>query len=342
MALANREELFKLIDHFCTIDQIKTLLRSAEGNADVRLSAATKKDLIESNLADALNSHALPIERAYDLVRDAEENGNQHVFYYVVSKKLASNVTFGAVGTKLFGAGWESRVKFPSFRLAENKYLYSDFRQWSPDKKPSDWLLKIYGQLQFERPTGVVQHESNRKILREFEIEDKRIVLVVRWNAPDLLEIRVPTDTSKKRVSGSLSMAWHMIEGVLREDQAVAWDLTSARGRMLKDGKKNASIYRARDTRVRNDYNTYTIEANNVSGTLFDSEDDVETLRRTLDKKGECTQLSILWLEQKDGRPSRDIRTIMGAARVNELIIPAHCGPPDAEYVTERLRQFSR
>ena len=341
MPTANKEELFKLIEHFCTIDQIKALLRTAQGNADVRLSAATKKDLIETNLADALNSHALPIEHVYDLVRDAEENGNQHIFYYVVSKKLVSNVAFDAVGTSLFGAGWASKMKFPSFRVAENKYLYSDFRAWSPGKKPSDWLLKVYGQLQFERPTGVVQHETDRKILREFEIEDKRIVLVVRWNAPNLLEIRVPADTSKKRVSGYLTTAWEMIGRAVTEDQVVPWDLTSARGRMLKDGKKNASIYQARDTRVRNDYNTYTIEANEVSGTLFDSEDDVETLQRTLDKKGECTQLSILWLEQKDGRPSRDIRTIMGAARVNELVIPGQCAPIDVEYVTERLRQYS-
>ena len=342
MPAANRDELFELVDHFCTIDQIKAVLRQAQGNTDVRLSAPTKQEMIQKNLRSALDSYALPIERVYDLVRDAEENGNQHILYYQVAKKLSPNLSFDAAAGKLWGADWQAKMQFPRFNLVPDKFLYADYRPWNPEKKPSDWVLKLYGQFQFERPTGVVQKETERKILREFEIEDKRVVLVVRWNAPNLLEIRVPTDTSKKRVAGYAATAWSMIGRVIAEDLVVPWDLSSARGRMLEEGKKNASIYRARDTRVRNEHTTYTIESNELNGTLFDSVDDAETLRRTLDKKGECLNLSIFWLEQKDGVPSREIRTIIGESRPNELVVPGQCAPRDVEYVTEQLRHFSR
>jgi hypothetical protein len=342
VATADRNDLFELVHRFCTIDQIKAVLRTGEGNAEVRLSAPSKQELINRNLANAIASNAIPIERIYDLVRDAEENGNQHIFYYLISKKLLPNVSFDAVGTKLWRAAWPLKMKFPSFRAPQDKYVFADFRLWNPTKKPSDWVLKIYGQFQIERPTGVVQQESERKILREFEIEDKRIVLVIRFNAPNLLEIRVPTDTSKKRVAGYVSTAWDMLSPAIAEVHVLPWDLTAARGRMLKSGKTNTSMYRARDTRLRNEHTTYTIEANAITGTLFDSEDDTETLKRTLERRGECTHVSILWLEQKDGRPSRDVRTIIGAAQVNEVIIPGQCSPTDVEYVTEQLRFFSK
>lgn len=142
MASLKTEELFRLVDRFCTFDQIKNLLRTAQGNENVRLSAPTKDALVQTNLRNALESHAISIDRVYDLVRDAEENGNQHIFYFEVSKKLVQRVTLDAVGSTLWGSDWRAKKKFPVFDLVESKFVYADFRLWNPDKKPGDWVLK--------------------------------------------------------------------------------------------------------------------------------------------------------------------------------------------------------
>ena len=75
------EDLLKLIQQHCTGEQITALLRQSKGNEGVRVSAENKDQLVQRNLRDALDAHAINIDRVYDLLRDAEENGNHHTFY---------------------------------------------------------------------------------------------------------------------------------------------------------------------------------------------------------------------------------------------------------------------
>jgi len=92
---AYEDELYRLVDLFCTADQIKELLRSAKGQKDVRITAENKQELVTRNLRTAVGSRALSVGQVYDLVRNAEENGNQHFFYYKPrNKDIASSLTY--------------------------------------------------------------------------------------------------------------------------------------------------------------------------------------------------------------------------------------------------------
>jgi hypothetical protein len=86
---AYADELFRLVDNLCTADQVQGLLRTVKGQKDVRITAENKSDLIERNLRAAVGSRALSLDQVYELVRTAEENGNQHIF--ISSQKAAGS-----------------------------------------------------------------------------------------------------------------------------------------------------------------------------------------------------------------------------------------------------------
>jgi hypothetical protein len=184
-------EVLSLVENLCTADQVRDLLRTRKGNENIRISAEDKDTLVQRNLRTAIETKAVEIEKVHDLIRDAEENGNQHIFYYRATQKLADALTLEHVAKQLWGASWNKTVaEFPSIRLKPDAFKFSDFRMFSTHK-PKDWILKVYGQKTIMRPTGKTNIEQDGSEWREFAPEHLRIILSARWNSPDLLEIRI-------------------------------------------------------------------------------------------------------------------------------------------------------
>jgi len=76
------DDALTLAEGLCTAEQIKDLLRKRKGNENVRITAESKEDLIHRNLREAVAARAIDVREVYDLIRLAEETGNQHIFYY--------------------------------------------------------------------------------------------------------------------------------------------------------------------------------------------------------------------------------------------------------------------
>ena len=169
---AKEEELYRLVESFCTSDQIQDLLRTAKGHKDVRITAEKKGELVSRNLRTAVDAKAISPDQVYELIREAEENGGQHIFYFKPrTKAAAETMTLNSVGNALFGANWETKKRFPHIDTPANGFSYADLRKWNAVLKPSDWILKLYGRLQFERFTGVEKEEGQR-LYKEFVRED--------------------------------------------------------------------------------------------------------------------------------------------------------------------------
>src|ERR1035438_5397775 len=112
------DEALSLVERLCTADQVRGLLRTKKGDDNVRISAEDKEELVRKNLRNAVESKAIEIDKVYGLIQDSEENGNQHIFYYRASQKLAEALTFDHVAKQLWGASWSKAVaEFPSIRL---------------------------------------------------------------------------------------------------------------------------------------------------------------------------------------------------------------------------------
>ena len=74
-------DLYELLDSHCTVEQLHALLRvHREFSPDIRIG--TLKGEAIRNIRIAVDSHMIPVEAVHDLLRDSEENGDQHIFYF--------------------------------------------------------------------------------------------------------------------------------------------------------------------------------------------------------------------------------------------------------------------
>jgi hypothetical protein len=77
------DRLLSLVEQECTTDAVQEILRKAkESDKTVRVSEKNKGLLISKNLRTALGSGVIRPEQVYEVLRNAEENGGQHIFLY--------------------------------------------------------------------------------------------------------------------------------------------------------------------------------------------------------------------------------------------------------------------
>ncbi len=334
------EDLAKLVNDWCAVEQIAQVLRDAKDTSDeVRVTAPKKEILIEKNLRAAVESGAVSLDKIYNLIREAEENGNQHIFYYRRSGQPGS---LDDVATRLWGAQWQKKMDLPRADLVENDFIFADLHPWNANLKPHDWVLKIYGHEYIKRYTNVIKKVEGNRFTHEFLEESRRIVIVVRWNNPGILEIRIPQTESKKRVREWLQKAWLMIAPACSPTEFTAWKLTKARGRMIDEQKPNGKVYRLNHTRVEDEkHNVGTFECHDPQGDLFSTQRIVESVQKIIED-GECKNLRVLWLTGSNPNPSRELHTLIGHNETNEIVIGGYCQSRDVDYVTDQLRHFSK
>ncbi len=260
-------QLLKLIFEHCTADQVKELLRPALGNKNVKISAATKEDLIAKNLREALDSHSIDVKKVYDLLRESEENGPQHIFYLrCPSKDVAQLLTFDYVYKQLLG---DTPIGHPRLDIKQNDYIIADVRPWT-EKKPLDWAVKIYGHEMREEPTGEIIRESSSRILKVFEQREYRYVLMARWNAPDLLELRVPRDSSIQRIDHWRKILEDRLKTVVPFDRFKPWVLKGISKTLFDEQAKNKKKYRLGDAQLEDaDHNYVTFQSYVPESDLF-------------------------------------------------------------------------
>jgi len=339
------DEVLSLVETLCTAEQIRDLLRTRKGNENIRITAEDKDDLVGRNLRTALETKAIEIEKAFDLIRDAEENGNQHIFYYRASQKLADTLTFEHVAKQLWGASWNKTVaEFPSIRLKPDSYKISDFRLFST-RKPKDWILKIYGQKTIMRPTGKTDTESDGSVWRQFIPENLRIVLSARWNAPDLLEIRIQRSESRKHVEEWYDQVWSTLSQAVTRDQFKPWELKTAMRNIALQAEENAEIYDFRDVGVVDDINEIfgSFQAFSDEGNLFKSQLTRDAVKGFLESGGDLNSLAVRWFARPTSEPQEEMKTLLGVRRkLHEVLVAGHCKAGDLDYVTSQLRAFSK
>jgi hypothetical protein len=237
------EEALSLVEARCTMEQIQGLLRTRKGDKDVRITAESKDEAVKRNLRAAIEANAIPLDAVFRLIRDSEENGDQHIFYFKSrNKELSQLMNLKFLATNLWGANAETQMaNFPAIRLKPNDFRYTDLHAPDP-KKPRDWLLKIYGHAVVTRATGKVEKRGKDTFWREYVHEPLRIVLIARWNAPDLLELRVQRDESRVRVEGWVTQLWSMLKPALILAQFEEWDLAKSLKSMILNKDSNARV----------------------------------------------------------------------------------------------------
>lgn len=339
------DEALSLVENLCSTEQIANLLRRHKGTKNVRISAETKEDLVARNLRTAIEANALDIQEVFDLIRSSEENGNQHIFYWrPTNAKLANTLTLGHVAGQLWGSNWQKVVgTFPSIRLKPDDYKYSDFRAVST-RKPKDWMLKVYGHKTIVRATGKTKPEAPGVFWREFIEESLRIVLSARWNHPDLLEIRVQRNESRKRIEEWHKQVWTMLSPALVRTQFAEWPLSVPMRRITLDAEKNAKLYEFRDAGILDKDEDVVASFQSVSdqGNLFKSQQTIASIKSFLEAGGNLNGLAVKWFANPNSEPQEELRVLLSAKESNEMVVSGRCNAGDLDYVTDQLRTFSK
>lgn len=338
------EDALSLVKNLCTTEQIQNLLRTRKDHKDVRISAETKDDLVDRNLRVAVEAEAIDLEAVFDLIRSSEENGNQHIFYYKPkSSSIANALTFESVARQLWKTDWKQIVEsFPAIKLKPNDYQYSDFRP-HPTKQ-NDWILKVYGHTVITRATGKIDTRSDGSFWKEYVDEPLRIILLARWNHPDLLEIRVQRNESRKRVFEWHNKVWEMLNPALVRAQFNLWELSKPMAQLSTKYAGNEKIYSFRDARVvdlMGNINV-TFESFLDEGSLFASIATRDSIQGYLKANNELSGLTVTWFPQPNGKPQKAMRTLLAAKDSHEMVVLGHCPGEDLDYVTDQLRRFSK
>src|SRR5262245_12099919 len=123
--------LYEIVDQQCNAAQIAALLSTAknineQAKKDTRLTGS-KKNLID-NLRYAVGKRHIKQADVYNLIRESEENGQQHVFYFRPNTKDAKDLCRDGteVANRLFEEVWGSDY-FPKFERKANKNLWLIF-----------------------------------------------------------------------------------------------------------------------------------------------------------------------------------------------------------------------
>jgi hypothetical protein len=340
--MALNEEIFALVETMCTAEQISAVLRLQKGAEGVRITAENKGELVRRNLREAVEAKAITEAQVFDLIRGAEENGRQHIFYFRCSKAYGSKLSLELVSENLWGKNWITKMSFPRHKLRENDFVWADGRLWNPEKKPRDWVLKVYGDEVHHRFLGESHEDNETLLVKKYAVERRRRVLLARWNSPDILELRVPSDESRRRVIGWVQMLWRMIQVGVQRDEFKEWDLSAARGTMISKAEENKKFYTFRDTTLVDPQSmAATFHPHAPEGGLFASVAARDAIKGLMKADSECAQLSATWLKG-DGLLSNDLRTYIGGMQTNEMIVREHCEARDLDHVTEQLRFYSR
>jgi len=341
--LGLEKDPYKLIDHFCTVDQIKAILRAFKpDHKDEIFLSGNKPDLIE-NLRKVVKSKVIPFNKVVDAIREAEENGNQHIFYLEprkesVRKKCRDGM---AVATELWGEEFDEG--FPRFDVVPETYAWADFRQGLKGR-PRDWIAKAYGHYTHLEQIGT-EPRADGTIAKIFKPVDERVVCCARWNDHGFLELRIESAPSKAKMDERIRETWKLLAPALKPTDFVAYDFSHARRRLLEERQENEAMYRLNGTQLTDSsMGSAQITPHTEDESVDGAPEREATIACYLESSDNgCRHLLVTWLPGESNKAlDDDLRTISGGANTNELIIQSRVSSRAVDYVTNRFLEFNR
>lgn len=347
-----QKDLYGLVLEYCNVGPVQDLLRKykadvpKEKKSDVRVSGKNQAEIVDVNLRRAVASGIILPAEVFALLQDAEENGSQHIFYFRPKNVNVAEDLRNAekTATSLWGQHWRSQMGFPKLELIPDNYTWSDFRDGLPGK-PNDWLAKLYGH---ETHFKFTEQEKvdDRHFIRHYVKDELRTVCVVRWNNPDILELRIPRSDSNKDRDRRLALLWQFLTPAINQADLVRWNLAPCRKEMLRraEDEEEKKIYEI------GDQNFIDSESCRTSINMHTPDDMPHAAACT--KKAiqahinsddsECDRLVVFWKENDLNGLKKPLRVqVGGVGHTHEVIVSSQTGAKAVDYVTNQLRRLS-
>ncbi|MCH7726154.1 MAG: hypothetical protein IH991_06705 [Planctomycetes bacterium] len=345
---------YELVDRQCNQQQVVAVLRkyrkdSKEAEEEVRLGGL-KEDNI-ANLRRCVSLRIIPFWEVVTLIRDSEENGHQHVFYYRPKGAIRQLCRNADEIIELLWGDEFAEQQFPQFERIPETYVWADFRKEIPGK-PRDWIAKVYGH-EIHRDFQDEQEEFEGdfvKVIRQYKQEIIRTVCLVRWNDPDILEVRIDMREVKNStvIPQRLEQVWRLMSPALSHADLPPWNLGEVALNLIGNRKQKKRDYRLSIIKILDSGSGHVFFYPNTSD---EGVDDVPERGASLDRLvnggGECQAMVINWLAPENPSEGehplkKKLRTKIVGDDLNEVIIDSRRDAPSIDYVTNQFRQSDR
>ncbi|HLO41943.1 MAG TPA: hypothetical protein VK176_13035 [Phycisphaerales bacterium] len=355
--MAHLDTLLSLIEKVCTQDQIKALLRDAqerlgEGHKrEVKVTGDNKADTIRTNLRRAVVDGHVPLDVVFKLLRDAEENGDQHIYYFTpatagVAAKLSK---FAAVAAAFYERHRTSADRLPRAIHGSENYQLVDFRVEENEAAAagSRWMAKLYGRKKYRERGGDERHEDGLYWVPYKEV-DVRTPLMAVYRNWGLLEMRVPRVDAAHLYAEMLNALWEAMPEEFARENFVEWSLTDARLRLMNEYEEGISRYHIGPSQISDgEGGTVTYRPSSQDENVMAAGGRARSLRELLKTTDGCRNLRVIWYARPDLVPPTDeIPTVMGAMRRgapdNEVIFTTKVSAGTLDYVAYRLRELQQ
>jgi hypothetical protein len=335
------QDIYSVADLKCTDPTLKELLREyKEIHKQIRIGSSKPETL--ANLREAIEGKLIPVERLQALIREGEENGDQHIFVYKPKASIKDQLRFDAVGAAL---GLNGRP-FPDYTLSGDDWTWADFRDQAV-QLGKGWTLKLYSQ-----ETSLVLKEKKeqagphivRVLLKYEKVEDRR-VYVACLDQYGVLELRVPRSESRKRVSADLATLWKKLQPALRSQDFVPWDVTDVAANMVMTDEEHADTFKVIDTSLWDSASgTAKFATSTEDEDIEDAVDRKRAVESILNGGGSARQIGVMFMsEGSGGALTESLWVLVGGAQddyPNELIIRSSTTRNGVDYVIGQLRSF--
>ncbi len=344
--MAKRDKWPQLLEDFGTVPEIKELLRKYRAGHEDDLPLTGKKEDVIEAVVKGVKNKWIPFDAVVDVIREGEENGGQHIYYYQprtdrVKRRCEKP---DVISVDLFGE--DAGDLFPRFDLVPNEYQWSDWRARKVTQGRFTWTAKIYGQRQVLKWVRDLP-KGEGVIHKVYNVEEERIVCVVRWNPPDLLEVRIQGADSRKQTDERLRIVWKMLAPAIREDDFVPWSLKGASRRIVAERKDHAELYRINTGAIIDDTGaTIRIEPSTEDENIGETAERDQTIDLFMENDETTTGAIAVHWHPDDTKTilKSELRTVLGSYAANDVSIQATSSISSwaVDYVTNQLRQFSR
>jgi hypothetical protein len=359
--------IYDVLKANCTIPQIQDFIRdvNTDTGAKIHVTAATKDELAHT-VSEAVQSKDVDYSTLAAFVRDHEESGNQHIFFYrPKSDRAATTLNNGrSLAASLIGKRIDDG-SLPSWVTRPNEFLWSDFRI-TPKSGP--WTAKLYGlqsKRRFTNEWRIVGDEH----FKVYRVDEERIVLVVHWNGSEL-EVRIsrsgagtaidgqPHGENTREIDRRLDTVWELFAPCRLRNLVDEWDLSKAAHAMLDDAMSQINGTRSKkEPPIPFHCSSMKFLDSELGTAMFTTRNEKETFSTSKERKraietylkGDdvtCDQTVVIWKADVADHlwGKSDLRTVVGGGKSsdksNELTISSRVNPRTIQYVLHWIRQY--
>jgi hypothetical protein len=337
-----KEWLLDLLNKHATVHALQGLIRTKRKD-DKELRVSAPFDELLRHISQGHERGTFSDDDLFHLLARCEENGRQHVFYYVPKNSAVAKACedVSEVERGLLGGKTAKQAGLPMTFLVPKGEILADFRHEQREgTKYSRWIFKVYSGVErtrFLREEKINDFEFARYYQRFYARE---IILVV-YHSFGLLELRrsIFHDMSLKTCREELERIWKLISGAVDRDDFAPMNLNEALKALAAEAVAGTNQHDIHNAEFQDDKDgRWMFNPKKHDDSLVET----KTRREAMKALKDCITAVVTW-KRPNARPDlpEKLRTEICCYMPHEMRIGPQTTPEAVEYVSRRLHELS-